>query len=245
MGDDLVTLASRLERRLLKAKATVSAAESCTGGLLTSTLTDISGSSSCFNQSWITYSNESKIIELNVKPRTLAEHGAVSAEVAIQMAKGARKKSNADIAISITGIAGPKTDDSRKKIGEVYVGISSTMYEGVDSKLFSGDRKQNKLNFVALALRTAIKIWDEFHITKKDEELEEVLEIKEEINDDESTIEIKPEEIEIPDEEEWDDDIGGNWDEDSQGQLDIEENIQDEDIDDNAGIEDVNWGEQE
>ena len=116
MGDDLITLASRLERRLLKAKATVSAAESCTGGLLTSTLTDISGSSACFNQSWITYSNESKVIELNVNPNTLAEHGAVSAEVALQMALGARKKSNSEIAISITGIAGPKSDDTRKKL---------------------------------------------------------------------------------------------------------------------------------
>ena len=76
---------------MLKAKATVSAAESCTGGLLTSTLTDISGSSACFNQSWVTYSNESKVIELDVNPNTLAEHGAVSAEVALQMALGARK----------------------------------------------------------------------------------------------------------------------------------------------------------
>ena len=236
MGDDLVTLASRLERRLLKAKATVSAAESCTGGLLTSTLTDISGSSACFNQSWITYSNESKIIELNVEPRTLSEHGAVSAEVAIQMAKGARKKSNAEIAISITGIAGPKTDDSRKKVGEVYVGFSSTMYEGVVSKFFSGDRKQNKLNFVALALRNAIKIWDEYHVTKKDEELnEEVVEIKEELN----------EEIKNPEEENWNEDIGENWAEESQKQVKNDENIEDVNIEDNAGIEDVNWREQE
>ena len=246
MGDDLVTLASRLERRLLKAKATVSAAESCTGGLLTSTLTDISGSSACFNQSWITYSNESKIIELNVEPRTLSEHGAVSAEVAIQMAKGARKKSNAEIAISITGIAGPKTDDSRKKVGEVYVGISSTMYEGVVSKFFSGDRKQNKLNFVALALRTAIKIWDEYHLTKKDEELnEEVVEIKEGLNEEDTTKEIKSEEIENPEEEKWNEDIGENWAEESQRYVKNDENIEDENIEDNAGIKDVNWGEQE
>ena len=178
MGDDLITLASRLERRLLKAKATVSAAESCTGGLLTSTLTDISGSSACFNQSWVTYSNESKVIELDVNPNTLAEHGAVSAEVALQMALGARKKSNSEIAISITGIAGPKSDDTKKKVGEVYIGISSTMYEGASSKIFSGDRKQNKLNFVTLALRKAIEIWDTYHAIKNEEEeiFEEVVE---------------------------------------------------------------------
>ncbi|CAI8262278.1 MAG: Nicotinamide-nucleotide amidohydrolase PncC [Methanobacteriota archaeon] len=251
MGDDLVTLASRLERRLLKGKATVSAAESCTGGLLTSTLTDISGSSACFNQSWITYSNEAKIIELNVEPKTLEEHGAVSAEVAIQMAKGARKKSNADIAISITGIAGPKSDDSRKKVGEVFVGISSTMYEGVDSKLFSGDRKQNKLNFVALALRNAIKIWDEFHINKKDdiaidedkENEDEIIEEKD-FKENEPSNRIYQEHLEDAKKENWEDDIVENWGEETQSDSDVEF-IENEDIDENAGIEDINWEEQE
>ncbi len=248
MGDDLVTLASRLERRLLKAKATISAAESCTGGLLTSTLTDISGSSACFNQSWITYSNEAKIIELNVEPRTLEEHGAVSAEVAVQMAKGAREKSNAEIAISITGIAGPKSDDSRKKVGQVFIGISSTMYEGGDSKLFSGDRKQNKLNFVGFALRTAIKIWDEYHVTKKeeaiDEDTENIDEVIEDNNEEASQNKVFEESIEEPKEESWEDDIVDKWDEESQSNT-IEEFIEGEELDENAGIEDINWGEQE
>lgn len=241
MGDNLITLASRLERRLLSKKATVSAAESCTGGLLASTLTDISGSSACFNQSWITYSNESKIIELNVDPNTLAEHGAVSAEVAIQMAKGARDKANSDIAIAISGIAGPKTDDTRKKVGEVYIGISSSMYEGVKSKIFSGDRKQNKLNFVTLALRTAIEVWDKFHINDSDD-----FEI---VNDDNTEelveeLEIKSNEEFIEEKKEWDDDeIGENWIDDSN-----EEVIQiiETDLDQNhKGIEDINWNEQE
>ena len=246
MGDDLITLASRLERRLLKAKATVSAAESCTGGLLTSTLTDISGSSACFNQSWITYSNESKIIELNVEPNTLAEHGAVSAEVAIQMAKGAREKSNSDIAISITGIAGPKSDDSRKKVGEVYIGISSTMYEGAKSKLFSGDRKQNKLNFVSLALRTAIEIWDNHHNNipeNEDRNIDETIEIKEEISEN-ITKDIN-ENINEEDIKTWDDDdIGGNWDDELESQEIIQE-IEAEISENNQGIEDINWNEQE
>ena len=248
MGDDLVTLASRLERRLLKAKVTISAAESCTGGLLTSTLTDISGSSACFNQSWITYSNEAKIIELNVDPKTLEEHGAVSTEVAVQMAKGAREKSNAEIAISITGIAGPKSDDSRKKVGQVFIGISSTMYEGGDSKLFSGDRKQNKLNFVGFALRTAIKIWDEYHVTKKEEIIEEDAEPKEELiedsNEEKTQTKNLDEGIETPMDESWEDDIVDKWDEEGQSDT-IEEFIEDEELDENAGIEDINWGEQE
>jgi len=243
MGDDLITLASRLERRLLKAKATVSAAESCTGGLLTSTLTDISGSSACFNQSWVTYSNESKVIELDVNPNTLAEHGAVSAEVALQMALGARKKSNSEIAISITGIAGPKSDDTRKKVGEVYIGISSTMYEGASSKIFSGDRKQNKLNFVTLALRKAIEIWDTYHLVKKDDEeiIEEVIEehIEELIDED---ISVK-EDLISDYEENWKDDINENWGE--QQDTEIPEIYEGNELEQNAGIEDVNWSEQE
>ena len=243
MGDDLITLASRLERRLLKAKATVSAAESCTGGLLTSTLTDISGSSACFNQSWVTYSNESKVIELDVNPNTLAEHGAVSAEVALQMALGARKKSNSEIAISITGIAGPKSDDTRKKVGEVYIGISSTMYEGASSKIFSGDRKQNKLNFVTLALRKAIEIWDTYHVIKNDDEeiIEEVVEehIEELIDENIS----EKEDLISDSEENWKDDINENW-----GELqdsEIPEIYEGNELEQNAGIEDVNWSEQE
>lgn len=243
MGDDLITLASRLERRLLKAKVTVSAAESCTGGLLTSTLTDISGSSACFNQSWVTYSNESKVIELDVNPNTLAEHGAVSAEVALQMALGARKKSNSEIAISITGIAGPKSDDTRKKVGEVYIGISSTMYEGASSKIFSGDRKQNKLNFVTLALRKAIEIWDTYHLVKKDDEeiIEEVVEehIEESIDSD---ISVK-EDLISDNEENWKDDINENWGE--QQDTEIPEIYEGNELEQNAGIEDVNWSEQE
>ena len=243
MGDDLITLASRLERRLLKAKATVSAAESCTGGLLTSTLTDISGSSACFNQSWVTYSNESKVIELDVNPNTLAEHGAVSAEVALQMALGARKKSNSEIAISITGIAGPKSDDTRKKVGEVYIGISSTMYEGASSKIFSGDRKQTKLNFVTLALRKAIEIWDTYHAIKNEEEeiFEEVVEEHVEELIDENISE--KEDLISDSEENWKDDINENW-----GELqdsEIPEIYEGNELEQNAGIEDVNWSEQE
>ena len=170
MGEDVSTLASRLARRLVRANATISAAESCTGGLLTSTLTDISGASRCFNQSWITYSNEAKIIELGVNPAILEENGAVSAEVAVQMAQGARRKANADVAISITGIAGPQADDTRKKVGEVYIGIATSQYEGAEYRLFSGDRRQNKLSFVTLALRKTIEIWDDHHTSKSENE---------------------------------------------------------------------------
>ena len=111
--------------------------------MLTSTLTDISGSSACFNQSWITYSNESKVIELDVNPNTLAEHGAVSAEVALQMATGARKKSNSEIAISITGIAGPKGGTNLKPVGLVYIGIKKGNKISVNKCLFKSKKRSS------------------------------------------------------------------------------------------------------
>ena len=112
MDEDIQAAAARLVRRLKEGGHSITVAESCTGGLLTSAFTDIAGASNWFNQSWITYSNEAKVKELRVEEETLEKKGAVSAEVAIQMAKGALENANADIAISITGIAGPASDDT-------------------------------------------------------------------------------------------------------------------------------------
>ena len=107
MDEEVQALAARLVRRLKQVNATITIAESCTGGLLASTLTDISGASDWFGQSWVCYSYDSKINELNVQSDLLESKGAVNAQVAIQMAEGARERSGADLAISITGIAGP------------------------------------------------------------------------------------------------------------------------------------------
>ena len=125
MDEEVQALAARLVRRLKSVNATITIAESCTGGLLASTLTDISGASEWFNQSWVCYSYDSKINELDVERNILETKGAVNAAVAIQMADGARKKSGADLAISITGIAGPVALNSNKPVGLVYVGIAS------------------------------------------------------------------------------------------------------------------------
>ena len=150
----------RLVRRL-KDGYTISIAESCTGGLLASTLTDIAGASKWFNQSWVTYSNDAKIRELNVNPKTLEKRGAVSAEVAIQMAQGALARANADIAISITGIAGPSNEGTNKKVGYVYVGIASRTWAISEATQIGGNRQENKEGFVHFALLTAIRHWDQ------------------------------------------------------------------------------------
>ncbi len=100
MDIEIQTDAARLVRRLRQAGLRITVAESCTGGLLASTLTDIAGASDWFDQSWVTYANDAKTRVLGVSPDTLERKGAVSAEVAIQMASGALERSRADIALS-------------------------------------------------------------------------------------------------------------------------------------------------
>ena len=100
-------------------------AESCTGGLLCGVLTEIAGSSDVFERGFVTYSNAAKQQELGVAGRLLAQHGAVSAEVARAMAAGALARAPADVAISVTGIAGPGGGSAAKPVGLVYLGLAS------------------------------------------------------------------------------------------------------------------------
>ena len=160
MDEDVQAAAARLVRRLKEGGHTITVAESCTGGLLASSFTDIAGASLWFNQSWVTYSNESKERELQVSPETLESKGAVSAKVAIEMAQGARERADASLAISITGIAGPGHDGTNKKVGMVYVGIASSTWANAESTQIGGNRAENKIGFVHFALLTAIRCYD-------------------------------------------------------------------------------------
>tara|TARA_B100000459_G_scaffold67936_1_gene37474 strand:+ start:279 stop:968 length:690 start_codon:yes stop_codon:yes gene_type:complete len=171
MDEDVQAAAARLVRRIKEGGHSITVAESCTGGLLSSAFTDIAGASSWFNQAWITYSNEAKIKELDVRPESLEKKGAVSAEVAIQMAQGALKKAEADIAISITGIAGPNNDGTSKKVGLVYVGIASNSWANAESTEIGGNRAENKIGFVHFALLSTIKRWDEAMAQAEEEHL--------------------------------------------------------------------------
>ena len=105
----------------LKKQFRISIAESCTGGLLTASLTEIPGSSEVIDRGYVTYSNQSKVDLLNVKKSTLYQHGAVSAETAKEMALGALEKSDSQLSISITGVAGPSHSE-QKVVGLVYFG---------------------------------------------------------------------------------------------------------------------------
>jgi nicotinamide-nucleotide amidase len=178
MDANIQAAAARLSRRLKKGNHTLTLAESCTGGLLASTLTDISGSSAWFQRAFITYANEAKIEELGVDPEDLASRGAVSAQVAIQMAKGALKRANADYAISVTGIAGPTNEGSSKPVGTVYVGIASRTWANAKRTQIGGTRAENKAGFVHFALLTAMDCWDEAMVRMEEQIAKEISDIE-------------------------------------------------------------------
>jgi len=118
----------------------IAAAESCTGGLLTKRLTDVPGSSRYLERSFIVYSNDAKRELLGVRAEDLDAHGAVSAPVAEQMARGAREKAGADLGVAITGIAGPEGGTEEKPVGTVYFALSSALGDVVRKHRFLGSR---------------------------------------------------------------------------------------------------------
>ena len=130
-GIDVPNLETELVIKLKEHGKTVASAESCTGGLISKRITDVPGSSEVFGFGACTYANEAKIKLLNVKEETLARHGAVSEQTALEMARGIRALSGADIGLSTTGIAGPGGGTDEKPVGLVYVGISSNRLEKV------------------------------------------------------------------------------------------------------------------
>ena len=115
--------AQKLVKLLSKKKLKISFAESCTGGLLSSSITSISGSSKVFTIGLVTYSNQSKISLLKVNKKTILKHGAVSYETCLSMVKNLSKISKTNISVSITGVAGPKGGTKQKPVGLVYIGI--------------------------------------------------------------------------------------------------------------------------
>lgn len=142
-----------LGETLLKAGLIATTAESCTGGGVAYAITEISGSSQWFDRGFVTYSNESKQEMLNVNKKTLDLYGAVSERVVIEMAEGAVKNSNADIAVAISGIAGPDGGTDEKPVGTVCISWHSS-HNGnkTQTYLFSGDRKAVRYQAVNAAL---------------------------------------------------------------------------------------------
>jgi nicotinamide-nucleotide amidase len=120
-------------------KLRIAAAESCTGGLVAATLTEIAGSSDVFERGFVTYSNEAKQAMLGVSPATLASHGAVSRETAVEMAKGALAHAPTELAVSITGIAGPGGAVAGKPVGLVHLAAASRRGQLVHHERRYGD----------------------------------------------------------------------------------------------------------
>ena len=116
-------LSSKLVKKLIQKKLKISFAESCTGGMLSSVITSISGSSKVFNLGLVTYSNKAKIGFLKVPEKIISKYGAVSKECCLSMVKNLSKISKANISVSITGIAGPNGGTKLKPVGLVYIGI--------------------------------------------------------------------------------------------------------------------------
>ena len=146
---------------LRAAGASVSTAESCTGGLVAARITSVSGASEAFKYGAVTYCNEAQNKILGVKKETLDSFGAVSAETAAEMAAGVRKIMNAEIGVSVTGLAGPNGGEG-KPVGLVYVAVNSDNYSEVTENHFSGDRisvrNQAADKALELALRAAKKL---------------------------------------------------------------------------------------
>lgn len=139
-----VPVAAVIGHLLLESKLTLATAESCTGGLIGHRLTEVPGSSEYFLGGIIAYSNEIKERLLGVKRETLKRHGAVSAETASEMARGARRVLGTDVAVSVTGIAGPGGGTADKPIGLTYIAVATANYERVERFVWDKDRSGNK-----------------------------------------------------------------------------------------------------
>ncbi len=116
-------LTEKVVKLLRKKRLKISSAESCTGGLLSASITSISGSSKIFTLGLVTYSNQAKINILKVSKKTIIKHGSVSYETCLSMVKNLNKVSKTSISVSITGIAGPKGGTKQKPVGLVFIGI--------------------------------------------------------------------------------------------------------------------------
>jgi len=150
--EGLVALAERIQSIMIERKLTLATAESCTGGLVGYVVTEVSGSSSYYVGGLISYSNELKEHELGVDAATLEKHGAVSAQTAVAMAEGARRRYSAWLGVSITGIAGPDGGTADKPVGLTYVAVADADGHDVRRNVWTGDRHENKVLSARAAL---------------------------------------------------------------------------------------------
>ena len=148
-------LANKLVKKLIQKKLRISFAESCTGGMLSSAIISISGSSKVFDLGFVTYSNKAKINILKVPKKIIDKHGAVSQECCLSMVKNLSKISKANISVSITGIAGPNGGTKLKPVGLVYIGIKKGNKIIIKENLF---KNKNRISIQKATVSTSLKI---------------------------------------------------------------------------------------
>lgn len=154
---DLLALAERLQGLCLGRQLTLAVAESCTGGLVAATITEIAGSSGYFRGGVVAYANEVKTALLDVPAEMLVAHGAVSAQVARAMALGVRERLGVTLAASVTGVAGPDGGTVEKPVGLTYIGLADAGMADVRRFVWAGDRAANRHDSVRAVLRWLIE----------------------------------------------------------------------------------------
>ena len=157
---DITVMTENIIRDFTAAGLLVSTAESCTGGLIVGALTEISGSSAVVDRGFVTYTNTAKMQMLGVQEETLARFGAVSEETARQMVHGALFRSRADLAVAVTGIAGPSGGSPEKPVGLVHLAAKSRSGKLIHRKMLYGDigRTEIRLATIRTALQMVIEI---------------------------------------------------------------------------------------
>jgi nicotinamide-nucleotide amidase len=159
---DLYRLAEEVGLRARAAAWRIVTAESCTAGWIAKALTDVPGSSQWVDSGYVTYSNTAKVRAVGVSARTLAEHGAVSEETVREMATGALQAAGVELAIAVSGIAGPDGGTPEKPVGSVWFGVATAEMGGpmalCELRHFSGDRDQVRRQSVEHALRLVLRV---------------------------------------------------------------------------------------
>ncbi|CAN7561783.1 CinA family protein [Rhizobium sp. LjRoot98] len=157
--EDIAAKADRLIAAFSKRGLMVATAESCTGGLIAGVLTEIPGSSSVVDRGFVTYSNDAKIQMLGVNTATLETHGAVSRQTAIEMVRGALSHSKADLAVAVTGVAGPGGGSADKPVGLVHLAATSRAGNVLHREMRYGDIGRDAVRLATV--RTALDMLEE------------------------------------------------------------------------------------
>ncbi len=160
MLDNIEKLVAELAETLLRARRKICTAESCTGGLMAKTFTDLAGSSDWFERGFVTYSNQAKSEMLAVPASIIDDYGAVSEAVAIAMASGALRHSRADYAIAVTGVAGPGGGSAEKPVGTVWIALAAPEQQVARLFQFDGDRAAIRVATMRAALEMLLDTID-------------------------------------------------------------------------------------